>query len=197
MNHDGSDVYVSVDVEADGPIPGVYSMLACGLCVAGRFDGHEFTAANAEQNTFYTELKPISEAFDPAALSVTGLDRDVLLREAPSAETAMTQVADWIRAAAGTDHPVLVGYPLVYDWLFLYWYLWKFVGEESPIAFSSGLDMKTMYQQKARVVLGDAGKDDLPRFLRSERRHTHNALDDALEQAEIFAKLFVWDGKSG
>lgn len=172
-------------------------MLACGLCVVGRFDGRKFTATDPEQETFYTELKPISEAFDPEALSVTGLDRDVLSRQAPSAETAMRQVADWIRAAAGPDHPVLVGFPLVYDWLFLYWYLQKFVGEDSPIAFSSGLDMKTMYQQKARVVLEEAGKDDLPSFLQSERRHTHNALEDALEQAEIFANLFAWDGKSG
>ena len=36
------DVYISADVEADGPIPGPYSMLAFGLAVAATFDGATF-----------------------------------------------------------------------------------------------------------------------------------------------------------
>ena len=51
-----ADLYVSVDIEADGPIPGMYSMLAVGMAVAGRFDGHEFTAAKPAEATFYREL---------------------------------------------------------------------------------------------------------------------------------------------
>jgi hypothetical protein len=54
--------------------------------------------------------------------------------------------------------------------------------------------MKTMYQQKARVTVDDAGREDLPPFLRSSREHSHNALDDAIEQGEIFIKLFEWEG---
>ena len=53
--------------------------------------------------------------------------------------------------------------------------------------------MKTIYQQKANIIVGEAGRDDLPPDLRSSREHTHNALDDAREQAEIFVKLFRWD----
>ena len=36
------DVYISVDIEADGPIPGRYSMLAFGLAVAATYDGEMF-----------------------------------------------------------------------------------------------------------------------------------------------------------
>jgi hypothetical protein len=54
--------------------------------------------------------------------------------------------------------------------------------------------MKTMYQQKAGVVLGRAGRRDLPASLVPDAPHTHNALDDAIEQGEIFARLFAWDG---
>ena len=194
MGADQTDIYISADIEADGPIPGVYSMLACGLCVAGRFDGREFTLADPEAETFYTQLRPISDTFDPEAVAVTGLDRDRLITEAPEPEAAMTRLAEWLRTAAGADNPIIVGYPLIYDWMFLYWYLVRFARQDSPLTFSSGLDMKTMYQQKARVVLSRAGKDDLPAALQSVRAHTHNALDDALEQAEIFAKLFVWTG---
>jgi hypothetical protein len=191
------DVYISADIEADGPIPGPYSMLAFGLCVAGRFDGRELEAVDPERQTFYTELKPISETFDPKALEVTGLDRERLLREGPRPQEAMRRAATWMQDVGGDDRVVVVGFPLVYDWLFLYWYLQRFLEGSSPISFSSGLDMKTMYQQKARVVLAAAGKDDLPDFLRSTRRHTHNALDDAIEQAEIFIKLFEWHGHDG
>ena len=85
----------------------------------------------------------------------------------------------------------MVGYPVVFDWMFIYWYFMHFIGE-SPFGFSGALDMKTMYQQKARLTLDRAGRTDLPPELASERRHTHNALDDAVEQAEIFNRLFVW-----
>jgi hypothetical protein len=40
-----TDVYVSADIEADGPIPGVYSMLALGFAVAATFDGVAFRPA--------------------------------------------------------------------------------------------------------------------------------------------------------
>ena len=69
--------------------------------------------------------------------------------------------------------------------MFLHWYFVAFTGE-SPFGFSGALDMKTIYQQKARVTLDEAGRDDLPPELRVIRAHTHNARDDAIEQAEIF-----------
>jgi hypothetical protein len=105
----------------------------------------------------------------------------------------MRDAARWVVEQADGRHPVLVGYPVVFDWMFLHWYFVRFVGE-SPFGFSSALDMKTIYQQKARVTIDDAGRTDLPAALRSSREHTHNALDDAIEQAEIFNRLFVWEG---
>jgi DNA polymerase III epsilon subunit-like protein len=168
-------------------------MLAFGLVVAGVFDGRRFKAASGRQS-FYTELKPISDRFDPKAVEVTGLDRVRLATDAPSPAEAMTKAAEWVRAVSAGHNPVIVGYPLVYDWLFLYWYFEQFAAGGAPFGFSSGLDMKTMYQQKARVVLSQANRRDLPPAVRSNREHTHNALDDALEQAEIFVRLFEWPG---
>ncbi|MEU7894288.1 hypothetical protein AB0B45_15685 [Nonomuraea sp. NPDC049152] len=54
-------------MEADGPIPGPYSMVSFGLAVAGTFDGTLFEAADPTKDTFYAELKPISDTFDPEA----------------------------------------------------------------------------------------------------------------------------------
>jgi hypothetical protein len=190
-----NDIYISADIEADGPIPGPYSMLAFGLAVAGRYDGDEFLAAEAGAETLYRELQPISEQSDPKALEVAGLDRERLTSEGTDPEQAMGEASEWVSELAGSDRPVLVGYPVVFDWMFLHWYFVRYAGE-SPFGFSGALDIKTMYQQKAGVTLSKAGRTDLPTELRSEREHTHNALDDAIEQGEIFARIFEWDGRS-
>jgi hypothetical protein len=189
----GRDVYISADIEADGPIPGPYSMLAFGLAVAGEFDGLTFLPHDPESNTFYRELKPISNQFDPEAVKVAGLSRGRLEREGVEPSNAMRSALTWVVEQTSQARPVLVGYPIVFDWMFLYWYFVHFVGQ-SPFGFSSALDMKTIYQQKAGVTIDAAGRDDLPTFLRSSRRHTHNALDDAIEQADIFGRLVVWGG---
>lgn len=191
-----SDLYISADIEADGPIPGPYSMLAFGLTVAGRFDGKLFDAADPEAATFYRELRPISDDFDSKALEVAGLDRDRLAAEGADPQAAMVEAAAWVAQRAGSDRAVLVGYPVVFDWMFLHWYFVRYTGE-SPFGFSSALDIKTIYQQKAGVTISDAGRGDLPAELRSDREHTHNALDDAIEQAEIFTRVFEWPGGAG
>lgn len=191
-----TDLYISADVEADGPIPGTFSMLSFGLAVAATFDGQTFEPSDPSQQTFYRELKPISDRFDPTALEVSGLDRDRLAHDGAEPQAAMRDATGWVAeraAAAGGARPVLVAYPVVFDWMFLHWYLINFAGA-SPFGFSSALDIKTLYQQKAHVTLDQAGRNDLPDELRSPRPHTHNALDDAVEQAEIFNRLFTWRG---
>jgi hypothetical protein len=189
-----ADLYISGDVEADGPIPGRYSMLAVGLAVAGRFDGHQFERRDPEADTFYAELRPISDHWDPEALKVARLDRRKLLKGGAPPARAMNDAAAWVQKVAAGDRPVLVGFPAVFDWMFLYWYFITFADGGSPFEFSAAVDMKTMFQQKAKVVTSAASLDKLPAFLRSGRPHTHNALDDAVQQADIFVKLFEWDG---
>src|SRR5213083_2723673 len=110
------DIYFSADVETDGPIPGPFSMLSFALVYAGRFDGVHFTRPDAFDRTFYRELKPISTNFEPQALQVNGLDRDRLCREGEDPEEAMTAASRWIKEAAGHECPVLVAYPLSFDW---------------------------------------------------------------------------------
>jgi hypothetical protein len=189
-----ADVYISADVETDGPIPGRYSMLACCLAVTATFDGKRFEPRDPAAATFYRELRPISDEWLPEAVKASGLDRDTLTREAADPRMSMEEAAAWVTSVACGARPVLVGYPIVFDWMFLHWYFVAFTGD-SPFGFSGALDIKTIYQQKARVTLDEAGRTDLPPALRSSRPHTHNALDDAIEQGDIFNKLFVWEGR--
>ncbi|UUU39181.1 3'-5' exoribonuclease domain-containing protein [Streptomyces sp. NBC_00162] len=184
-------LYISVDIEADGPIPGPYSMISFGAAVAGRQDGGSYTAADPEERTFYRELRPISEEFVPEALAVSGLDRDRLVREGAGPDTAMAEFRAWVREVSAGAQPVMCGYPASFDWTFLYWYLMRF-GGDSPFGHSGCLDMKTLYATKARVPLRAAVKGRMPSGLLSRRRHTHHALDDAIEQAELMSNLMLW-----
>ncbi len=158
-------------------------------------DADGFRAADPEERTFYRELRPISEEFVPEALAVSGLDRDRLGVEGAEPERAMREFTDWVREAAAGAQPVMCGYPASYDWTFLYWYLIRFTGS-SPFGHSGCLDMKTLYATKAGLPLRAVAKGTMPRELLSRRRHTHHALDDAIEQAELFANLMAWPGPS-
>jgi hypothetical protein len=191
------DVYFSADVETDGPIPGPFSMLSLGLVFAGAFDGETFSRPNDYSQSFYREFRPISDDFEIDALKVNGLDRDLLLREGSLPEIAMNEASQWVRMLAGGGRPVLVAYPLSFDWSFLYWYFIRFSVDGSPFKYSQCFDIKTAYAVKAHIPISAAGRSNLVPSLRSHAVHSHNALEDAIEQAQIFANLFEWDGKNG
>lgn len=190
------DVLISADIEADGPIPGPYSMVSFGLSVAGTYDGVTFTRRDPAASTFYAELRPISDRHDPAALAVSGLDRDRLLREGRDPAEAMSAAARWVREAARAEggSAVFVAYPLGFDWMFLYWYFVRFAEGGSPFGHSRCLDLKTLYAVKAGATVTGSVKRRMPRRLLPDRPHTHHALDDAMEQAELLQNLMAWDG---
>ncbi len=187
------DIYFSADVETDGPIPGPFSMLALALVKAGSFDGTRFSPADRSSEVFYAELRPISEQYEAEALAVNGLDRDRLLREGRDPREVMTEAADWIRSRSTGGSPVLVAYPLSFDWLWLYWYFVRFSRTRSPFNHSRCFDVKTAFAVKDRRPIFGSGRTELRHVLGNiERPHTHKAVDDAREQAEIFARLFSW-----
>jgi hypothetical protein len=191
------DAYFSADVETDGPIPGPFSMLSFAIIYAGSFDGRNFKRPENYEHRFYRELRPISEEFQEEALRVNGLDRDRLGREGESPEKAMTDASRWITQLAGTAKPVLVAYPLSFDWSWLYWYFVRFSADGSPFSYSRCFDLKTALAVKSGIPIADASRSRLQSPLRSQRGHTHHAVDDAIEQAEIFANVFEWGGVIG
>lgn len=188
------DAYFSADVETDGPIPGPFSMLSFAIVYAGSFDGRHFERPSSYEQSFYRELKPISDSFQEEALRVNGLDRARLCREGESPEIAMATAAQWIRDVAGPAKPVLVAYPLSFDWTWLYWYFIRFSKTGSPFGYSRCFDLKTALAVKSARPIAESGRSRLKGPLKPQREHTHHALDDAIEQAEIFANVFQWGG---
>jgi len=186
------DVYFSADVECDGPIPGPYSMLSFALVPAGRFDGRRFTAPPSYDDVFHRELRPIGSEVDAEALAVSGLDRERLLRDGADPRTALSDAAAWVRERAKGGVPILVAYPLSFDWSWLYWYFTRFSDSGSPFEHSRCFDLRTAFAVKTGRPIAAAARTRLPAELRSSRPHTHDARDDAIEQAEILARLFAW-----
>ncbi|MHB1537007.1 MAG: 3'-5' exonuclease [Solirubrobacteraceae bacterium] len=186
------DLYISADVETDGPIPGSFSMLSFGLAAVGRYDGARFERWQPRELTFYRELRPISDRCEQKALAVNGLDRERLQREGDDPAVAIGEAADWVRGLSNGHRPVLVAYPVAFDWAFLYWYFETFAPGGSPFGHSSCLDIRTQYQALAGTVFDRSGKATMPPFLQPATAHTHNALDDAIEQGELFANLLEW-----
>ena len=186
------DLYVSADIETDGPIPGEYSMLSFAFSLASRFDGTTFeTYEPSRETTLYVELKPISENFQQQALDVNGLDREALAVSGREPEGAMREAAEWIGSRADGARPVLVLYPLSFDWSFLHWYFIRFTGA-SPFGHSTCIDIRTLYMARARTTFDRSSRLVIPQALQPTRPHTHHAADDAQEQAELFNNIFKW-----
>ncbi len=188
------DAYFSADVETDGPIPGPYSILSFAIVYAGTFDGVRFERPRNYDTIFYKELRPISDDFQEEALRINQLDRERLCREGADPHSAMTEACDWVNKFSGTAKPVLVAYPLSFDWTWLYWYFIRFSASGSPFEYSRCYDIKTALAVKAAIPISDAGRSKLQSSLTSKHKHTHHAIDDAIEQADIFANIFEWDG---
>lgn len=189
------DAYFSADVETDGPIPGRFSMLSFGLVYAGEFDGHQFHRPHEFNDIFYTEIQPISEEFENEALAVNKLDREKIKHSGKAPEIAMRDAAHWVEKISAGRNPVLVAYPLAFDWTWLYWYFSAFTSKGSPFGYSQCYDLKTAFATKAELPISLSGRSRLPTAIKSTRPHTHHAIDDAVEQAEIFANIFEWKRK--
>lgn len=178
------EIHISCDVEADGPIPSDYSMSSFGLVVV-----------NNPKLTFYRELKPISEKWIPEAAAVSGLDREKLKISGCDPHVAMRECAAWVYSVANGAKPVFIGFNATFDWLFMHWYFVHFNGS-SPFGIS-GLDMKAWYGGYAGCDWRGTVKREVAKKFPSSAPHTHNALDDAIEQAQIWKQLYQATSEKG
>ena len=170
------EAYISVDVEAAGPIPGKYSMLSLGACLVG-----------SPEISFYVELRPINNHVVPEAIAISGLSLDKLSHSGTDPAVAMESFRNWIDNSVGDSVPIFVGFNAPFDWQFVNWYFHEFTGE-NPFGINA-LDIKAYYMGYTGCAWRDTSSSQLPAWLQPKKSKTHNALDDAVVQAEIFAKL--------
>jgi hypothetical protein len=107
---------IVVDVEADGPTPGHFSMVSFGAVVV----------EPSLQKTFYGQVRPISERFVPEALAISGVSRDQHLRFDEPGEV-MARFEAWILQNS-RGKPVFCSDNLAFDWMFIAWYFQETLG---------------------------------------------------------------------
>ncbi len=192
MSH---EIYISVDVETDGPIPGPFSMLSLGAAA--------FVPPSIEPiATFSVNFELLDGATqDPATMKWW-------LEEQPEAwaacrenvekpRVAVGRFVSWIEGLPGIDkkagavtNAVFVGYPAGFDFTFTYWYLRRF-SDGSPFSFSA-LDIKTFAMAVLDLPYRQATKRNMPReWFPKNRPHTHVAVDDAIEQGILFMNMLA------
>lgn len=172
----GKELFISVDIEASGPVPGTYSMLALGACVVGN------VAAQ-----FYVELRPINEASVPGAMAIVGKTLEEFRKTGREPKEAIREFGAWIRQVANDGKAVFVGFNATFDWSFVNWYFDTY-RVENPFGIG-GLDIKAFYMGMSGCAWEETRSSRLPAKYRNEGTHSHNALSDAIEQAGIFERI--------
>ncbi|MRR34600.1 exonuclease [bacterium] len=178
-----SEIYVSTDVEVDGPIPGPHSMLSFGSAA--------FMADKTLVSTFSANLELLPGASghpDTMAWWAKHPEAWEACRQdlRPPTE-AMADYARWLDALPA--RPVFVGYPAAFDFMFVYWYLMRFAGR-SPFSFSA-LDVKTMAMMMLGKEYQAITKRAMPKRWFDPLPHSHVALDDAIEQGHLFCNMLA------
>lgn len=178
------EIYVSVDVETNGKIPGPNSMLSLGAAA--------FTRDKQMISTFFANLITLEgSAGDPDTMEWWATQPEAWAAHrinVEQPEVAIKKFVEWVKTLPGK--PVFVGYPAGFDFLFMYWYMIKFAGE-SPFSFSA-LDIKTYAAAVLKCDYREATKKNMPtRWFKGLPPHNHKALDDAIEQGLLFCNILA------
>jgi DNA polymerase III alpha subunit (gram-positive type) len=177
----GDEIYVSTDIETDGPSPGHYSMLSLGSAafrldrtVLGTFERNLELLPGARQHPAHMDWW----ATQPDAWAACRRDLQPPAR-------AMAEYLEWARSLPG--QPIFVAHPVEFDYTFVAWYLHEFTGEDP---FAGALDLPSYAMAVLRQPLTRSRKPYMPReWFDPSLPHTHRALDDALGHAMLFCSM--------
>ncbi len=177
------DIYVSTDIETDGQAPGVNSMLSLGSAA--------FFEDKTLADTFSANLETLPEAVaneDTMKWWKTQPEAWIACRkELQSPESAIKHYCRWLEQLPG--NLIFVGHPVVFDFRFVDYYLYRFVGR-NPFGYAV-IDIRSYIMGMKNVSFRHAGIRSLPKHLFDNLPHTHIALDDALEQGALFCNLLA------
>jgi DNA polymerase III epsilon subunit-like protein len=176
---DNDEFYVSVDIETSGPIPGEYSMLSIGACLV-----------SDPTSSLYLTLQPDGVKYDPEALAVSGLDLNTLSREGHAPLKAMTELDKWLTSLCPSGKKaIFVGLNAPFDWSFVNYYFHKYLGK-NPFGFTA-IDMKAYFMGATGCGWKETKSSRMAAVLKPCSKPSHNALDDARFQAELFALMLA------
>lgn len=157
-----------VDVESDGPLLGVNSMVCFGIVkVTPELD-----------TTFYGKTKPISEVYNESALAISGFSREEH-EKFPDPKGVMHSCDEWIYENT-VGRPVLISDNNGYDASWMNYYFLKYYGK-NPFGWTS----RRIGDLYCGMVNDSFAKW---KHLRTTK-HTHHPVDDARGNAEAILKM--------
>lgn len=184
MSKNKEELYFSSDVEADGRVPGLSSMLSFASAV--------FDINKNLLGTFSRNLNLLPEALpEPATMQFWAENPEAYAetrKNTVEPEQAMKEYVGWVRSFKGS--PVFVGYPASYDFKWFDYYCIRFAGD-NPFGFSRCIDMKSYIwpvTKQPRFTM--TSKRNFPKRWFDKLPHTHVALDDAIEQGAMAINIF-------
>ncbi len=156
---------IIVDVESDGQVPGINSMVCFGavfLDKEGKFD-----------KTFYGQTSPISKVYNKEALAISGFSREQH-EKFQKPEVTMLKFNEWLRSL-GNGNNVLYSDNNQYDGMFMNYYCHVYLGM-NPFGFSS--------RRIADLICGFEKDTSFKWKHLRKTKHDHNPINDAIGNAE-------------
>lgn len=158
-----------VDVEADGPVPGLYSMVSIGVVV---FD-------EKLDRTFYDEFRPISSRWVPEGLAISGFTREETL-QFPDPIEGCTRLEEFVKQNMAGKRAYFFSDNNGFDWQFVNYYLWAFLGRN--IFGHSSTNINSLFKGLQKNMFVNIHK------LRTTK-HDHNPVNDAMGNAEALLEM--------
>lgn len=187
-----SQIFIVVDIEADGPYVGLNSMLSLAAVA---------TTEKEEVSHFYQKLATLPDARPDSGTMAWWQENQEAWKEATTdphpPEKVMNEFYNWV--IGFEREPIFVSNPVALDYTFVSWYLSRFApanpfkNEKNSIR---ALDLKSYVSGKYGLTFDKAKRIYWPEELTKDMpEHTHNALDDAAGYAVVLRKLIAMSEK--
>jgi len=209
-------IFISVDVETDGPIPGPNSMLSLGAAAFIEPHIKEFDREARKLDVTLTDGASTGK-YDPIGTfsanleTLPGAEADpetgawwktqpeawaACRKDAQPPTVVMKNFVDWVANLPGIEkkssgaarNAVFVSYPAGFDFTYTYWYIKRFK-LESPFSFSA-VDIKTYAMALLGLPFRESTKRNMPpEWFPKDHPHDHIAVNDAIEQGILFMRM--------
>jgi DNA polymerase III epsilon subunit-like protein len=162
-----------VDVESDGPCPGLYSMISFGAVMVSK---------DRNWKTFHGKVAPLPNAnrIEEAA-NVSGVSREEH-ETYISPPIVMQEFAKWIQSVNMGGKPTFVSDNPAFDWQFVNYYF-HLSGIENPFGFSARR-IGDIYAGAVKDLKASSNWKKLRKTV-----HDHNPVNDAIGNAEALLEF--------
>ncbi len=161
--------YVSIDVESDGPIIGINSMVCFGAVII----------EPSLSRTFYGQVKPISKQYNSEALAISGFSREEH-EKFDDPFDVMPGFAEWI-IKNSKGKPIFISDNPGYDFSWINYYMHVYNAGKNPFGWSS---------RRIGDLYCGLVKDSRAQWKHLRKtKHTHHPVADAKGNAEAVLEM--------